>query len=300
MIVYYQQHNSRDFHTLIEDIALHLHKTQNAILCVDGNDMPSVADCDLLIHYPETDTFKGITFADRQNKLTNFFERRNNANDLLLNSQYANTNLALYNKLGYKFRYKPSIYTPSYPNISLEGYYTKRINNTTFIDKFIFRGNVHLANRTSADLLKGYEYFEGHDNINTLEYFDELTKYKVGLSIPGLGELCYRDVEYMAIGIPMMKFEYVTQLNPPLIPNHHYISIDRIDSEEDRNFNGGVIGAERQGGEKYVTQYKKRFEEVKDDTEFLNFISKNAREYYETYLHPSTRLQHILNLLEID
>jgi hypothetical protein len=307
MIVYYQQNDLRDFHILIKELVLYLQNNYNAVLKVVDNDAINihgydvyVADCDILIYFPELNIFKGMTFADKQNRLNNLFIDRNNPNDLILSSQYGNTDLYYSKQFGYKFKCSPSIYTPSFPNIDYDQYYTKRQNTTEYIDKFIFRGNFQAADRRSASILKNYKYFEGPEAIDPYLYFNELTKYKVGLSIPGLGELCYRDIEYMAIGIPMMKFEYITQLNPPLIPNYHYISIPRIDTEKDKVFNGGVIGSERQGGDRYVTQYIKRFEEIKDNTEFLAFISKNAKEYYETYLHPSTRIQHILNLLEIN
>jgi len=307
MIVYYQINNSKDFHILIEELAVYLRNNYNAILNVVDNDSVNIrgynvyiADCDILIDLPELDVFKGITFADNQNRLNDLFIIRNNPNDLILNSQYGNTALYYSQQLGYKFKCSPSIYTPCFPNIDYLPYFCKRKNTPNFINKFIFMGNYTAGDRGSASLLRNHKYFEGPDPTSDINlYFNKLTEYKIGLSIPGIGELCYRDVEYMAIGIPMMRFEYITQLNPPLIPNYHYISIPRIDTEETKTFNGGNIAAERQGGEKYVFEYIKRFEEVKDNIDFLDFISKNAREYYEKYLHPSVRINHMLKLLDI-
>jgi len=306
MTVYYQINEARDFQVLIQEVALYLKDNYNATLQVVNNNSLNinghdvfVLDCDLLIYLPETNTFKGITFADRQNDLTGLFMRRNNPDDILLNSQYGNTDLIHYDKLNLKFGNPGSIYAPSNPYVDYEQYYNKRQSNTEYIDKFIFRGNVHAASRGSAILLKGHNYFEGYDAMNVPEYLNELTKFKIGLSIPGVGELCYRDVEYMAIGIPMMRFKYITQLNPPLIPDYHYIAIDRIDKKEHENFNGGPISAEREGGQEYVNQYLKKFEEVKDNKDFLKFIANNAKEYYNTYLHPLTRTQHIIKLLKI-
>jgi len=306
MIVYYQITETRDFQVLIQEVALYLKNNHNATLQVVNNNSLNinghdvfVLDCDLLIYFPETNIFKGITFADRQNDLTGFFIRRNNPNDILLNSQYGNTDLIHYDKLNLKFENPGSIYAPSCPYIDYDQYYNKRQLNTDYIDKFIFRGNVHAASRGSAALLTEYDCFEGYEAINLHDYFNELTKFKIGLSIPGVGELCYRDIEYMAIGIPMMRFEYITQMNPPLIPNYHYVAIDRIDTEEHQNFNGGPISAEREGGKEYVEQYLKKFKEVKDDKDFLKFVTNNAKEYYNTYLHPLTRVQHIIKLLKI-
>jgi hypothetical protein len=311
MVVYYSKNSSRNFHTLIDNIANYLKKNGATI---EASETPSITykdniyniwDCELLIHYPETDTFKGISFADYHSPLTTFFIERNNANDVYLCSQYGNTNLYNRTRTGefsFNLKWKPSIYTPSYPYVSLDDFYLKRSLKSSFIDKFIFRGNNSEHSRTSARLLRDNEYFEGPDYIPgpVENYFDSVIDYKVGLSLPGTGELCYRDVEYMALGIPFMKLKYVTDLNPPLIPNFHYICIDRIEAEEDYNYNGGLIAKERLGGEEYVEAYLKKFLEVKDNDWFLNFISKNARKYYETYLHPLTKMYHVLNLLEIN
>jgi hypothetical protein len=308
MIVYYSKYNSKNFHILLENIAFYLKKYNKATLVEDKNYTMvysskeyKLLDCELLIYYPETDTYKGISFADSHSPLIDFFIDRNKNGDLLLFSQHANTDI--YNKINqnfnFKFTWKASIYVPSSPYFSLDEFYIKRTLKTELIDKFIFRGLVSSDSRTSAILLKENEWFTGPDILHSIEnYYDDIINYKVGLSLPGTGELCYRDIEYMAMGIPMMRFKYVTDLNPPLIPNYHYISIDRIDTPEDFKFNGGIIATEQVGGERFVKEYIKRFLEVKDNTQFLKFISKNARKYYEDYLHSLTRLDHIISLLE--
>jgi vacuolar-type H+-ATPase catalytic subunit A/Vma1 len=40
-----------------------------------------------------------------------------------------------------------------------------------------------------------------------------------------------------------------------------------------------------------------RFREVVDDTGFLSYISKNAREYYERNLSPKSRVNKTLDIL---
>lgn len=304
MVVYYSNNNSKDMHVLLTDIALYLEKYFNATLIekkyntIEYNNIKvTLSDPQLLIHIPEQDKFMGIDFTDNQSMLVGFFVLRNNPNDLLLYSQLGMTEL---NKKTdeYKFKIKNSIYTPSLPNMPLETYYEKRKAISEYIDKFVFWGNYKAMNRKAVELLQNNELFDGGDYISN--YFDELIKYKVGLAIPGIGELCYRDIEYMAIGIPLMKFEYITQLNPPLIPNYHYISIPRIDTPEDHTIVGGILAREREVEQRHIDEYLKRYKEVKDDHDFLKFISDNARKYYETYLHPNTRTKHIIDLLELN
>jgi len=48
----------------------------------------------------------------------------------------------------------------------------------------------------------------------------------------------------------------------------------------------------------YVQKYIDRFEEVKDDKDFLKFVSDNAFEYWENYCSPQNMLKSILIKLE--
>ena len=304
MIVYYSDNNSRDMHLLLTNVALYLEKHFNATLVEkkyntikDNNVEITLIDTQLLIHIPEQDRFIGIDFTDNQSRLIELFETRNNPSDTILYSQFTMT--TLYQRRGsYKFKAKNSIYTPAFPYISLEPYYEKRRAINEYIDKFAFWGNHEHMNRKAVTLLRDENLFIGGGYIDN--YFDEIIKYKVGLAIPGIGELCYRDIEYMAIGVPLMKFEYITHLNPPLIPDYHYINVPRIDTPEDHNTMGGILAREREAEQRHANAYLKRFKEVKDDTAFLNFISDNARKYYETYLHPDTRVKHVVSLLELN
>jgi hypothetical protein len=303
MIVYRFNRITKDFHLVLESIALYLEQYHNATVITKNDDNPvfigdqsiTITDAQLRIYDPNNDILKAIEFSDRSSALINAFKSRNNPNDLLVYSQHADLEVSNFN-----FRLKSSIYVPSEPYFDLDSFYTKRLSHTNFIDKFFFRGNINGCDRRAVHLLQNEEMFYGGESNNIQSYFNEAIQYKVGLSIPGVGELCYRDIEYMAVGIPMVRFEYITQLNPPLIPHYHYISIDRIDTEEDKRFNGGVVHRERVAEQRHVDAYLNKFKEIKDNKEFLDFISKNAREYYEKYLHPSTRLSHVINILELN
>jgi len=303
MVVYRFERITKNFHLVLENISLYLKKYHNATIITKNNDDPiligdhnvTITDAHLLIYYPETDVLKAIEFSDKTSPLVGLFILRNNPNDLLVYSQHADLELSNFN-----FKLKTSIYVPNEPYFDLDSFYVKRLLQTDLIDKFFFRGNINGCDRRAVHILENEELFCGGESNDIKLYFNEAIQYKVGLSIPGVGELCYRDIEYMAVGIPMMRFEYITQLNPLLIPNYHYISIDRIDTEEDKSFNGGVVHRERVAEQRHVDAYINKFKEVKDNKEFLEFISKNAREYYEKYLHPITRLQHITDILELN
>lgn len=309
MIVFHKTYKDRDFHIFLENVALHLQKHFGATLvepltCETGdyitihNTDVNILDCELAIYYQDTDVLKVLSFSDIQSRLCSYMMGRNKETDLLLHSQQSCTDLWVKDL---KLEIADSIYIPCHPHTSYDDLYTKRSLTKEFVDQMIFRGNVHMAKRGSIEELQNNPYFSGHTELDKREYFSELTKYKVGLSVPGIGELCYRDMEYLAIGIPMLRFEYLANLNPKLIPNHHYISIPRIDDEYIlKNEPYTAVTREREGGQKYVEQYLKRFMEVKDDKDFLDFVSKNGREYYCNYLQPINRINHVLKLLKIN
>jgi hypothetical protein len=48
-----------------------------------------------------------------------------------------------------------------------------------------------------------------------------------------------------------------------------------------------------------LKEYEKRFYQVKNDFDFLEFISQNARKYYQENISNEMKLVKIINLLKI-
>ena len=187
-------------------------------------------------------------------------------------------------------KYYPWIYFPS--NLTdLEYYYKKRLGKTEFIDKLCFWGTT-----SERPILKHFDnsILDGPNYIgDSQKYFENLINYSVALSIAGVGELCYRDIECMALGIPLIRFEYQTKLYEPLIPNYHYISIPYDDTIPKHN----DVHTDRLGDETHSKQIEDRFKEIIFDKEFLQFISNNSRKYYEDSLSSSSRINKTLEIL---
>lgn len=184
-------------------------------------------------------------------------------------------------------KYSPWIYFPSGID-DLNCYFEKRQSISNYQDKMFFRGT-SLEDRS---ILKHIDrnYLQGINTIGGWEpYFNDLINHKVGLSVAGRGEICYRDIEYMAVGVPFIRFEYTSDLNPNLIPNYHYVSVNRPND----------LIKDRLGNESHAKMIVDRFLEVKDDEDFLNFISNNAKLYYETYLKRYNNVLHTLKLLNL-
>ena len=189
-------------------------------------------------------------------------------------------------------KYSPWIYFPS--NLTdLESYYKKRLEKTEFIDKLCFWGTTSqrpILEHFDSSILVGPNYIGDSD-----KYFDNLINYSVALSIAGVGELCYRDIECMALGVPLIRFEYQTKLAEPLIPNYHYISIPYDNDIPSHN----GTKTDRLGGYDQAKKIEQRFKEVISDKEFLSFISKNSRKYYEDNLSSDSRVTKTLNILNL-
>ena len=174
----------------------------------------------------------------------------------------------------------------------LEFYNNKRKKIHNKIDKLYFRGlesNRPILNHFNDTLYKP-------DRTNSESYFDEVINYSVGLSIAGVGEICYRDIEYMALGIPFIRFEYQTVLDPPLIPNYHYISIPYDETIPKHN----GISTDRLGNENHVKKIEEKFHEVINNKSLLDFIGRNARKYYENNIIMDSSVKNTYRLLEID
>lgn len=243
-------------------------------------------ECEYVIEFEDTGEFYILSVSDRLS--TAILNEQNNPSlKKVLVSQFNYDYLKNYIKDSIE-KYSPWIYFQQ-EVFDYEKFYEKRKTFNTFIDKMYFRGTI--SERPITQFFDK-KYVEGFGSIPN--YFDDLIKYKIGLSIAGVGELCYRDIEYMCMGMPFLRFEYLSELNPKLIPNYHYISVDRPDDIP--NHNG--LSTDRLGLEKHAKLIEKRFLEVKDDLDFLNFISKNAREYYTTYLNENN-VNHTIKLLNL-
>lgn len=94
-------------------------------------------------------------------------------------------------------------------------------------------------------------------------YFDELTNNKICLSLNGAAEICNRDIEILSARSALLRPKLVLQFHNELIPNYHYISFEMNDDPIILN--------------KIILE---RYNEVKDDIDFLRFISENGYQWY--------------------
>jgi len=171
--------------------------------------------------------------------------------------------------------------------VNLDVIYEKRKYIKNKLDKIYFKGSTgyrSFLDNISSDIITDYNYISPSEN-----YLNDLINYKIGLSIDGVGEFCYRDVELMGIGVPMLRYEFLSQMNTPLIPNYHYISVDRPND----------LPLYREGNKCHADKLIERYKEVVNDIEFLDFISKNAKQYFDDNLKYKNLIPKTFKLLEL-
>jgi hypothetical protein len=260
-------------------------------LCYDLNNSASLTtlmlECEMIIENAVTNEIKVLSVADDLTHCNLDLQHAPETTKILISQFDRNKIYAHVPNEENRKKYSPWIYFPS-DVFDIEKWYNKRQEKSDFIDKFYFRGTA-LEGRP---ILKYFDpnLFEGGMSIGPQDlYAEQLINYKMGFSVAGRGEFCYRDIEYMGMGIPFIRFNYVSEMEPNLIPNFHYIGIDRPSD----------MVKDREGTAEHAKLVEQRFLQVKDDKEFLSFVAKNAREYYETYLLMDKSVVHTYNILEL-
>jgi hypothetical protein len=94
----------------------------------------------------------------------------------------------------------------------------------------------------------------------------------------------------MALGIPFIKFQYKSVLAEPLIPDFHYISVERPPD----------LWLDRNGTKGHAALIEARFLQVRNDDDFLRFVAMNARDYYARRLAPHVAVPRTMELLGIE
>jgi hypothetical protein len=244
-------------------------------------------DCEMIIEDYHTKETQILSVSDDLTPTSLNLQSYDNTKKVFI-SQFIRDKVNHHVAKEHQHKYSPWIYFPS-NEYDLESYYKKRQETTPEDNRMYFRGETFtrtILNHFTPDVFHGGNSIGGFDT-----YANELINFKLGLSVAGRGEMCYRDVEYMALGVPFIRFEYTTEFMEPLIPNVHYISVDRPNDLFD------WMKLDRLGEKHHAELIIKRYLEVKDDDEFLNFISKNAKEYYNKYLSPSSSVDFTIKML---
>jgi hypothetical protein len=244
-------------------------------------------DCEMIIEDYHTKETQILSVSDDLTPTSLNLQSYNNTKKVFI-SQFIRDKVYHHVAKEHQHKYSPWIYFPS-NEYDLESYYKKRQDTTPQDNRMYFRGETF--SRTILQHFNSDVFYGGNPIGGFNSYAEELMNFKLGLSVAGRGEMCYRDVEYMGLGVPFIRFEYTTEFLEPLVPNFHYISVERPNDLFD------WMQLDRVGEKNHADMIIERYMQVKEDKEFLNFISKNARNYYENYLSPTASVDFTIKMM---
>jgi hypothetical protein len=125
------------------------------------------------------------------------------------------------------------------------------------------------------------------------KYLRDISMYRCALSLPGGTEICNRDIECFGIGVPVIRPHLDINYPDPLLPNYHYISC----YHDCKYLHGSPEYVNPKEFQKYLIYY---WEKVKDNFEYLDFISHNARQWYIKNCTLDQNIKYLLGNIDLE
>jgi hypothetical protein len=165
--------------------------------------------------------------------------------------------------------------------------------------KMIFRGWLQDFRKKMIAGIKNTELdiidirSEGSISLSYDLYLKEMSEYTCSLSLPGATEICNRDIESFGVGVPVVRPLLHTNYPDPLIPDYHYINC----YSDCKYWNGVPYYENFAEVGKAVTVY---WNKVKNNTEYLNFVAKNARDWYLRNCTVQSNINYVMSKLDLE
>jgi hypothetical protein len=196
-------------------------------------------------------------------------------------------------------KYHSFFYAPYYDSFykEINEIYTQR-NVKQTRDLLHFRGYMwHFREdmvRTISDpSIRIIDKNKESNNLNYLEYLKELSENRSALSLPGGTEICNRDIECFAVGVPVLRPHLDINYPDPLISNYHYVNCFHACKYWDGN--PWYLQYENFGD--YVEYY---WNLIKNNYDYLEFVSHNARQWYLKNCNPNNNIDYILSKFTLE
>jgi hypothetical protein len=132
-----------------------------------------------------------------------------------------------------------------------------------------------------------------NNNLNYIEYLQDLTKYRCALSLPGGTEICNRDIECFSIGVPVIRPNLSINYPDPLIANYHYISC----YDNCKYWSGNPTYLSYKD---FQESLKDCWHRVRDNLEYLEFVANNARRWYLKNCTLTQNIKYVLSKLDLE
>lgn len=265
---------------------------------------PPISDVDYVIENLNTGELKVFSFTEYFNSYISHIAKSDACSSVLL-AHFNWHNVYYWMKregaINHLHKIKPWIFLP-FQEFDYELYRKKRSEIKVYDDKMFWLGSGVDAYRKMIRIIHNKGFMQSIDSTSHLLYLDRLINSKIGLSYyldldkyntpyDHPGEFCYRDIEYMILGLPFIRIEFKDVTHNQLLPNHHYISIPREHA---------YVAYDRNGDEGVADLYIQRYNEVINDNEFLNFISNNQIDWANNNILGNQREKITFELLKLN
>ena len=246
---------------------------------------PPISDVEYVIENLDTKDIKVLSFTEYFTHYVSHFAKSDSCSKVLLTHfNWTNRYEWFTREQSIKDidKVRPWIFL-SFKEFDYDHYRKLREEKTKFDDKLFYLGSGIDSYRKCVKEVEDKGYLQKTGGYSFETYLDKMISSKVGLShyldldkyttpFDHPGEFCYRDIEYMAVGLPFIRIEYKDSVHDPLIPNYHYISIPREHA---------YVAWEKNKEVGVADLYIQKYLQVKDDQRFLNYISKNQKDWFD-------------------
>jgi len=104
-----------------------------------------------------------------------------------------------------------------------------------------------------------------YNRLHIEEYLKELNESYINLSLSAKGEISNREIDILGLGNVLIRPKLRVKFHNELIPDYHYVSVDVPDFSDYETLANATFD---------------RFEKIKSDKDYLNFISSNGHRWY--------------------
>ncbi len=117
---------------------------------------------------------------------------------------------------------------------------------------------------------------DARSSIPTDEYLRELTEQGLALSVAGFGDICHRDIECFALGVPVLRPMIQGEFAVPIEANVHYIAVPY------QTLGAGHRYPDHPADTAALAQdILRMYRRVRGDVALLERVAANARAYYD-------------------
>jgi hypothetical protein len=195
--------------------------------------------------------------------------------------------------------YHPFFYGPYHTNYDaikkniFEAHDIKKTLPQLYFRGYMWDFRQRLVSKISDESILIIDKNKNNNSLDYTDYLKDLSKYRCCLSLPGGTEVCNRDIECFGVGVPVMRPYLDINYPDPLISNYHYINF----YEDCKYWDGNPENFNPIEFNKRLIYY---WNIIKDNYEYLKFVSDNARDWYTKNCTLESNTQYILDNLNLE